>query len=82
MDPLMRRAKRQRAVDQAVENLGGPVATADRVGVRYQSVYLWQKQGFVTDLVYAYRLARASGIDIAEFVRDVESARDLVGKKR
>ena len=51
------------------------MATADRVGVRYQSVYLWQKQGYVSDLVYAYRLAKASGIDIAEFVKDVESVR-------
>jgi hypothetical protein len=77
MDPLMRRSGRQKAVDQAVAKLGGPVATADRVGVRYQSVYLWQKQGYVSDLVYAYRLAKAAGIDIAEFVKDVESVRDL-----
>ena len=72
----MRRGGRLKAVDLAVANLGGPVAAADRVGVRYQSVYLWQKHGYVSDLVYAYRLAKASGIDIAEFVRDVESARD------
>ncbi|MGO9454552.1 MAG: hypothetical protein ACLQDV_26425 [Candidatus Binataceae bacterium] len=57
------------------------MATADHVGVRYQSVYLWQKQGYVSDLVYAYRLAKASGIDIAEFVRDVESVRDLDEEK-
>ena len=77
MDPRMRRSGRQKTVDQAVAKLGGPVATADRVGVRYQSVYLWQKQGYVSDLVYAYRLAKAAGIDIAEFVKDVEFARDL-----
>ena len=77
MDPPMRRSGRQKAVDQAVAKLGGPVATADRVGVRYQSVYLWQKQGYVSDLVYAYCLAKAAGIDIAEFVKDVESARNL-----
>ena len=77
----MRRTGRSRAVDQAVVKLGGPVATADRVGVRYQSVYLWQKQGYVTDLVYAYRLATASGIDIAEFVKDVESMRGPVRKR-
>ena len=65
----MRGSGRQRAVNRAVAKLGGPVATADHVGVRYQSVYLWQRQGYVSDLVYAYRLAKAAGIDISEFVK-------------
>jgi hypothetical protein len=77
----MRRSGRQKAVDRAVAKLGGPVATADRVGVRYQSVYLWQRQGFVSDLVYAYRLAEAAGIDILEFVKDLELARQLNRKE-
>jgi hypothetical protein len=72
----MRRSGRQKAVDRAVAKLGGPVATADRLGVRYQSVYLWQKQGYVSDLVYAYRLAEAAGVEILEFVKDVEVARE------
>ena len=71
----MRRSGRQKAVDRAVAKLGGPVAAADFLGVRYQSVYLWQKHGYVSDLVYAYRLAEASGIEILEFVKDVELAR-------
>jgi hypothetical protein len=76
----MKWSNRQKAVDRAVAKLGGPVATADRVGVRYQSVNLWQKKSYVSDLVYAYRLAKAAGIDISEFVKDLESARDLKEK--
>jgi hypothetical protein len=70
-------SSRRKAVDRAIIKLGGPVATADCVGVRYQSVNLWQKKGYISDLLYAYRLAKAAGIDISEFVKDLESARAL-----
>jgi hypothetical protein len=76
----MRRKSGHAAVDRAVIKLGGPVATADFLGVRYQTVNNWRKKGYIADLAYAHRLARATGIDISEFVNDLESARDF-GRK-
>lgn len=76
----MKRSNKLKAVDRAVQTLGGPVATADHIGVRYQSVNLWQKKGYISDLLYAYRLAKATGIDISEFVKDLETARELERK--
>lgn len=63
----MRRKSSQAVVDQAVAKLGGPVATADFLGIRYQTVNKWRKRGYVADLLYAYRLSKATGIDISEF---------------
>jgi len=76
----MRRKSDQAVVDRAVAKLGGPVATADFLGVRYQTVNNWRKKGYIADLLYAYRLAKAVGIDISEFVADAESARDFKRK--
>jgi hypothetical protein len=70
------------AVDRAIEKLGGPVATADFLGVRYQTVNNWQKKGFVGDLVHAYRLAKAANVDIADFVKDAEEARGASRPRR
>ena len=64
--------KRASAVERAIEALGGPVKTADAVGVRYQSVAAWRKKGAVTNLLLAYRLSKASGIALEEFARDLE----------
>ncbi len=76
----MRRKSSHAAVDRAVMKLGGPVATADFLGIRYQTVNNWRKKGYIANLAYAYRLAKATGIDISEFVRDLESARDFERK--
>lgn len=78
----MRRKGGQAVVDRAVAKLGGPVATADFLGIRYQTVNKWRKKGYVADLLYAYRLSKATGIDIAEFVSDLESARELDAKRK
>ncbi len=45
-----------------------------------EEVDLWLKKGYVSDLMYDYRLAPAAGMDISEFVKDLESARALKGK--
>ena len=73
----MKRSGKHKAVNRAIAKMGGPVATADYLGVRYQTVNLWQKNGCLTDLLHAYRLSKATGIDISEFANDLESAREL-----
>ena len=78
----MKRSGKHKAVDRAIEKMGGPVATADYLGVRYQTVNLWQKNGYLTDLLYAYRLSKATGIDISEFANDLELARELDARRR
>ncbi len=78
----MKRSGKHKAVDRAIEKMGGPVATADYLGVRYQTVNLWQKNGYLTVLLYAYRLSNAAGLDFLEFANDLESARELDTRRR
>jgi hypothetical protein len=65
--------KKRSAVLRAIEALGGPVSTADVVGVRYQSVAKWKRSERVTGLLHAYRLSEASGIPLEDFAKDLEA---------
>jgi hypothetical protein len=65
---MKRRQRRSNAVARAVALIGGPTKTARVCRVSNSAVHNWIQSGSVGLLRHAFRLSRASGIPIEEFV--------------
>ena len=58
------------AVARAIAKLGGKTLAHKKIGVSFQTVHSWERQGYVRDIRWALRLATLSGIPLGEFAEE------------
>jgi DNA-binding transcriptional regulator YdaS (Cro superfamily) len=76
-EQLLRVGGNRNPVYRAVMLLGGLNATAERLGVRRWSVWLWIRERHVAKTRYALALARLTGVPIESLV----PAKMVVGRR-
>jgi len=69
---MKRSQRRSNAVARAVARVGGPTKAARVCKVSNSAIHNWIQSGSVGLLRHAFRLSRASGIPIEEFVGEEE----------